>query len=94
MCGAGRVPKERDGGPSPGVLILEFSTSIQKKTDYGDVADEEGVVQRASKAASDACNIFGEQTRTSRTFRTVDLDRRHSPKADGQLQRYPILLRT
>ena len=41
---ATRVPEEGDGGPEPGVLVLELSASIQQKADYADVADKEGAV--------------------------------------------------
>lgn len=94
MCRASRVPEEGDGGPDPGVLVLELSASIQQKANYADVTDKEGAVQRASVASSDACKTFGKRTRTFQNFQMVDLDRRHSPRVDGQLQGYPILLRT
>ena len=59
VCRASRVPEEEDGGPGPGVLVLEVSACTQQKADYGDVADEEGTVQRASVASSGTCKSFG-----------------------------------
>ena len=94
VCRASRVPEEGDGGPGPGILVLEFSASVQQKADYGDIANKEGVVQRASGALSDAYKAFGERVRTFRTVQRVDLDWRHAPKVDEQLQGHPFLLRT
>ena len=94
VCRVSRVPKEGDGGPGPGGPVLELSASIQQKADYVNVADKEGAVQRASVASSDACKTFGKRTRTFQISQMVDLGRRHSPRVDGQLQGYPILLRT
>ena len=94
VCGASWLPEERDGGPSPGILILELSASIQQKADYGDVADKEGIVQRASGTSLDAYKTFGKRKRTSRTLQMVNLDRHHYPKVDGRLQGHPFLLQT
>lgn len=86
VCRASWVPEVGEGGPGSEVLILELSASIQQKADYGDVADKEGVVQRASGTLSDACRTFGKRIRTFRTLQMADLDRHHFPKADEQLR--------